>query len=163
VDPDLDPGGPKTRGSGGSGSGFGFGSGSATLLILNRLDIILHRLDIILHRLDNILHRLDIILHRLDLILNRLDLILNRLDLILLGWILSSTARYHSQWITNYADYTDKKENKIILIPVYRENQMGSGAKSYMKKGFLHMRKCANIYSYMRRPFLVVIYKAGQS
>jgi hypothetical protein len=30
MDPDLDPGGPKTYGSGGSGSGFG--SGSATLL-----------------------------------------------------------------------------------------------------------------------------------
>jgi hypothetical protein len=29
MDPDLDSGGPKTRGSGGSGSGFG--SGSATL------------------------------------------------------------------------------------------------------------------------------------
>jgi hypothetical protein len=30
MDPDLDPGGPKTCGSGGSGSGFG--SGSATLM-----------------------------------------------------------------------------------------------------------------------------------
>ncbi len=30
MDPDTDPGGPKTCGSGGSGSGFG--SGSATLL-----------------------------------------------------------------------------------------------------------------------------------
>jgi hypothetical protein len=33
------------------------------------------------------------------------------------------------------AHCTDKKENKIFLI--YREIQMGSGAKSYMRKGFL--------------------------
>jgi hypothetical protein len=31
--------------------------------------------------------------------------------------------------------YTDKKENKIFLI--YREIQMGSGAKSNIRKGFL--------------------------
>jgi hypothetical protein len=31
--------------------------------------------------------------------------------------------------------YTDKKENKIFLI--YQEIQMGSGAKSYLRKGFL--------------------------
>ncbi len=31
--------------------------------------------------------------------------------------------------------HTDKKENKIFLK--YREIQMGSGAKSYMRKGFL--------------------------
>jgi hypothetical protein len=31
--------------------------------------------------------------------------------------------------------YTDKKENKTFLI--YKEIQMGSGAKSYMRKGFL--------------------------
>jgi hypothetical protein len=31
--------------------------------------------------------------------------------------------------------YTDKKENKLFLI--YKEIQMGSGAKSYMRKGFL--------------------------
>ncbi len=31
--------------------------------------------------------------------------------------------------------YTDKKENKIFLI--YREIKMGSGAKSYMRKGYL--------------------------
>ncbi len=34
-----------------------------------------------------------------------------------------------------WGPYTDKKENKIFLI--YREIQMGSGAKSYMRKGFL--------------------------
>jgi hypothetical protein len=38
--------------------------------------------------------------------------------------------------------YTDKKENKIFLI--YKEIQMGSGAKSYMRKGFL-------IYEEMRK------------
>ncbi len=32
-------------------------------------------------------------------------------------------------------EYTDKKENIIFLK--YREIQMGSGAKSYMSKGFL--------------------------
>jgi hypothetical protein len=31
--------------------------------------------------------------------------------------------------------YTDKKENEILLI--YKEIQMGSDAKSYMRKGFL--------------------------
>ncbi len=32
---------------------------------------------------------------------------------------------------------------------------MGSGAKSYMLKGFLNMRKCANISPYMRRPLVI--------
>ncbi len=34
---------------------------------------------------------------------------------------------------------------------------MGSGAKSYMRKGFpVHgMRKCANISPYMRRPLVI--------
>jgi hypothetical protein len=43
--------------------------------------------------------------------------------------------------------HTDKKENKICLI--YKEIQMGSGAKSYMRKGFLlyeEMRKFFPIY-----------------
>jgi hypothetical protein len=40
--------------------------------------------------------------------------------------------------------YTDKKENKIFLI--YKEIQRGSGAKSYMRKGFL-------IYEEMRKYF----------
>jgi hypothetical protein len=31
--------------------------------------------------------------------------------------------------------YADKKESKIFLI--YKEIQMGSGAKSYMRKGFV--------------------------
>jgi hypothetical protein len=43
--------------------------------------------------------------------------------------------------------YTDKKENKIILI--YKEIQLGRVAKSYM-------RKCANIQPYMRRPLVVL-------
>ncbi len=40
-----------------------------------------------------------------------------------------------------------KKENKIFLI--YKEIQMGSGVKSYMRKGFLiyeEMRKFFPIY-----------------
>ncbi len=43
--------------------------------------------------------------------------------------------------------YTDKKENKTFLI--YKEIQMGSGAKSYIRKGFLiyeEMRKFFPIY-----------------
>ncbi len=43
--------------------------------------------------------------------------------------------------------YTDKKENKKFLT--YTEIQMGSGAKSYMRKGFLiyeEMRKYFTIY-----------------
>ncbi len=39
--------------------------------------------------------------------------------------------------------HTDKKENKIFLK--YEEIQMGSVAKSYMRKGFLNMRICAII------------------
>jgi hypothetical protein len=45
-------------------------------------------------------------------------------------------------WVPGYnvvllgcVPYTDKKENKIFLI--YKEIQRGSGAKSYMRKGFL--------------------------
>jgi hypothetical protein len=37
----------------------------------------------------------------------------------------------HSQG-ANPIEYTDKKENKFFLI--YKEIQMGSGAKSYMRK-----------------------------
>jgi hypothetical protein len=33
------------------------------------------------------------------------------------------------------SQYTDKKENQIILI--YKEIQCGAVAKSYMRKGFL--------------------------
>jgi hypothetical protein len=43
--------------------------------------------------------------------------------------------------------YTDKKENKTFLI--YKEMQMGSGAMSYKRKGFLiyeKMRKFFPIY-----------------
>jgi hypothetical protein len=43
--------------------------------------------------------------------------------------------------------YTDKKVNEIFLI--YKEIQMGSGARSYMRKGFLiyeEMGKYLNIY-----------------
>jgi hypothetical protein len=42
---------------------------------------------------------------------------------------------------------TDKKENQIFLI--YQGIQMGSGAKSYMRKGFLiyeEIRKYLIIY-----------------
>jgi hypothetical protein len=50
---------------------------------------------------------------------------------------------------------TDKKENKIFLI--YKEIQMGSGAKSYMRKDFLIYEEIhTQIFSpYMRRPLII--------
>jgi hypothetical protein len=39
-----------------------------------------------------------------------------------------------------------KKENKIFLI--YKEIQMGSGAKSYMRKGFLIIYQEMHKYVY---------------
>jgi hypothetical protein len=55
----------------------------------------------------------------------------------------------YTVWMLKYfvLRHTDKKENKIFLI--YKEIQMGSGAKSYMKKGSLiyeEMRKFFPIY-----------------
>jgi hypothetical protein len=50
-------------------------------------------------------------------------------------------------WLTFSATCTDKKENKLFLI--YKEIQMGSVAKSSMRKGFLiyeEMRKYLTIY-----------------
>jgi hypothetical protein len=45
----------------------------------------------------------------------------------------------------SWRGYTDKKEYKIFLI--YKEIQMGSGAKPYMRKGFFEeMRKFFPIY-----------------
>ncbi len=41
----------------------------------------------------------------------------------------------HAVVVATVGTHTDKKENKIFLI--YVEIQMGSGAKSYMRKGFL--------------------------
>jgi hypothetical protein len=41
--------------------------------------------------------------------------------------------------------YTGKKENKISLK--YKEIQMGSGAKSYMRKGFLKYEECTDIFT----------------
>jgi hypothetical protein len=52
--------------------------------------------------------------------------------------------------------YTDKKENKIFLI--YQEIQMGSDAKSYMRKGFLiyeEMRKSFTMYEDSRRSLVM--------
>jgi hypothetical protein len=43
--------------------------------------------------------------------------------------------------------HTEKKENNIF--PIYKKIQMGSGAKSYMRKGFLiyeEMGKYLTIY-----------------
>jgi hypothetical protein len=53
--------------------------------------------------------------------------------------------KIYSKKILFYVHCTDKKENEIFLICM--EIQMGSVAKSYMRKGFLiqYMRKSANI------------------
>ncbi len=52
--------------------------------------------------------------------------------------------------------YTDKKENTIFLI--YKEMQMGSGAKSYMRKGFLTYEEMRKFFLYMRRPLDIYDY-----
>jgi hypothetical protein len=52
--------------------------------------------------------------------------------------------------------YTDKKENETFLI--YKEIQMGSGAKPYMKKGFLLYEECANFPPYMRNPLVMTLH-----
>jgi hypothetical protein len=49
--------------------------------------------------------------------------------------------------------HTDKKENKTFLI--YKEIQMGSGTKSYMRKGFLIYEEMRNFSPYMRRPLVI--------
>ncbi len=39
---------------------------------------------------------------------------------------------------------------------------MGSGTKSYMRKGFpIYMRKCANFSPYMRRPLVIYDFAPG--
>jgi hypothetical protein len=43
----------------------------------------------------------------------------------------------------DWRNYTDKKVNKICLL--YKGIQMGSVAKSYMRKGFLIYGKCTNL------------------
>jgi hypothetical protein len=48
---------------------------------------------------------------------------------------------------TEKGQYTDRKENKIFLI--YREIQMGSGAKSYMRKGFLIYEEMHNYFPHI--------------
>ncbi len=51
--------------------------------------------------------------------------------------------------------FTDKKENQIFLI--YKVNQSGAVAKSYMTNGLLilYMGKYLRISSYIRKPFLI--------
>jgi hypothetical protein len=59
--------------------------------------------------------------------------------------------------------YIDKKENKIVLIYMYKDIQMESGAKSYMRKGFLiyeEMHKYALIYEDILFTFLSVYKKS---
>jgi hypothetical protein len=59
--------------------------------------------------------------------------------------------------------HTDKKENKIFLI--YKEIQIGSSAKSFMRKGFLilYRKKCANFSPYMRRPLVIYVFAPDPS
>ncbi len=54
---------------------------------------------------------------------------------------------------SDYSTYTDKKENKIF--PIYREIQMGSGAKSYMTKGFLIYEEMHKYFDHMRRSLVM--------
>jgi hypothetical protein len=46
-----------------------------------------------------------------------------------------------------YVSYTDKKENKSFLI--YKEILMGSGAKSYLRKGFLIFEEMQKNFPYI--------------
>jgi hypothetical protein len=64
-----------------------------------------------------------------------------------LGWYQTYPGIACSILFPRYILYTDKKEKKIFLI--YKEIQMGLGAKSCMRKGFLiyeEMRKYLVIY-----------------
>ncbi len=66
---------------------------------------------------------------------------------------------YHILWprqqftINQTLFYTDKKENKIF--PIYREFQIGSGAKWYMRKGFLIYEKSQIFLPYMRTSLVI--------
>jgi hypothetical protein len=55
--------------------------------------------------------------------------------------------------------YTDRKENEIFLI--YKEIQMGSGAKSYMRKGFLIYEEY--ISPCMRMPLVIYDFASDPS
>ncbi len=52
-----------------------------------------------------------------------------------LGSIQGNQMRIKGSLTRNFQLHADKKENKTFLI--YREIQIGSGAKSYMRKCFL--------------------------
>jgi hypothetical protein len=43
----------------------------------------------------------------------------------------------------------------VHLTLIYKEIQMGWGAKSYMRKGFLIYEECANFSPYIRRPLVI--------
>jgi hypothetical protein len=47
-----------------------------------------------------------------------------------------------------------KKDNEIFLI--YKKIQSGSGAKSYMRKGFLIYEEMRKYLPYMRRPLIII-------
>ncbi len=57
----------------------------------------------------------------------------------------------------SHSDYTDKKENTIFLM--YKEILNGSGAKSYMRKGFQIYEEVHKylVILYMRRPLVIHI------
>jgi hypothetical protein len=56
-------------------------------------------------------------------------------------------------YVLNIFSCTDKKYNKIFLI--YKEIQMGSGAKSYLRKRFPIYEKMCKFSPYMRRPLVI--------
>jgi hypothetical protein len=52
--------------------------------------------------------------------------------------------------------HTDKKENEIFLI--FQEIQMGSVAKSYMRKGFLIYEEMCKYLTKYEEAIIIVIY-----
>ncbi len=59
--------------------------------------------------------------------------------------------RYLESFVNTASGYTDKKKKKNFLI--YREIKMGSGAKSYMRKGFLIYEEMHKYFHHIRRPW----------
>ncbi len=57
------------------------------------------------------------------------------------------TSRQSIEYSMKGVSYTDKKKKKTFLI--YKELQMGSGAKSYMRKGFLIYEEMRKIFPYI--------------
>jgi hypothetical protein len=65
----------------------------------------------------------------------------------------SAGKRSGVSWKSPLKRYQFRKENKIFVI--YKEIQMVSGAKSFMRKGFLIYEEMPNFSSYMVRPLVI--------